>query len=55
MVCKTRQNKPGLRQTSVKGITPGMGCRVILAGTSGREIMENYIIGTKYIFINNAN
>ena len=59
MVCKTRQNKAGFRQTSVKGIRPSMGCRVILTGKSEGEktmaqILENYIIGTKYIFINNA-
>ena len=37
MVCKTKQNKPGFRQTSVKSIRPGMGCRVVLAGKSGKE------------------
>ena len=31
VVCKARQNKPGFGQTSVKGIKPGMDCRVILA------------------------
>ena len=37
VVFKTRQNKPGFRQTSIRGISSGMGCRVILAGESRTE------------------
>ena len=37
VVCKTRPNKRGLRQTFVKSIKPGMGCRVMVAGKSGEE------------------
>ena len=37
MACKIKQNKPGFRQNSIKSIRLGIGCRVILAGNSGRE------------------